>query len=105
MEEERMSKLCTEPGNEINVVSLKEEIIKFYQNLGKDNDIHSTLSVLMDYFYYFNNTSVSINEVLQIICKNNREKIKDLSEMDNHHLLLNSVFLPKYSTSRALPLL
>lgn len=92
--------ICTEPGIEINEISLISEILK---NEKTTPEIQTVVSIIMNFFIHHENTSVTINELLEIIC-DDKDIRKRLDQLSNYHLLMNSLYLPKCSLLRPLPL-
>lgn len=106
-----MRMLCTEIGNEIYLVHKGDEIINSYEKEEKNTSIYLIISIIDKFYRYYQNTNVSIYDLLQIIFNNDRnnntnnaQDIIVMNEGDIHRALYN-VYLPKISKKRSLPLL
>ena len=113
-----MKTLCTEIGNEIYLVHKNDEIINFYEKDGNNLHIYPVISIIGSFYKNYQNTNVSIYDLLQIIINDNDDKnsssssnennnSQDINVMDEReiHKLFYNVFLPKFSKKRSLPLL
>ena len=97
-----MAMLCTELGNEIYLEPKIDEMINFYENEGKNTKIYPIISMIGSFYLNYQNTNVSIIDILEIIYEN-----KNIGIMSKHeiHKLLHGIILPKISKKRVLPLI
>ena len=97
-----MTMLCTELGNEIYLEPKIDEMLRFYENEGKNIEIYPVLSMLGSFYLNYQNTNVSIIDVLEIIYN---DKNWDFVSKQEIHKLLHGLILPKISKNRVLPLI
>ena len=98
-----MRSQCTELGNEVYMVPNRDEMIHFYEKDGKNLNIYPVITIIEAYYRHYQNTNVSINDLLEIIF--NERDVAIMNEQEIHKLLLHNVFLPKISKKRALPMI
>ena len=101
-----MRTLCTELGNEIYLVHEKEEIINSYEKEGNNLDIYLVFSMIEAFYKYYQNTNVSVLDLLKIIYNNNDNNNNNnlINEQEIHKQLYN-VFLPKISKKTSVPMI
>lgn len=93
--------LVCEPGGEVYSIKNLKVLRRFY---GKRIDIFPTSAIIENFFNHFNNYSISLNDILEIIHSpaviNNYK-----NDISSYNKIFNKVFLPKISVYNSIGLL